>query len=89
MQKTVSLAAASTGYTLPYGEGCMVISSASTLTSTIQVSLADGIWEDFITSVSADGVHKIDTGAKCLVRLNVTAGSCTMQVLGQSPEKSR
>lgn len=79
----------STPVELPFGEGALVVSSASTLTSAVQLTAGEDIWvaDKDATAPSDDGFYTIDAGAPCWARLAVSAGTCTLQVVPQAREK--
>lgn len=79
----------STPVELPFGEGGIAVSSASTLTSAVQITIGDDIWvaDKDETAPDANKMYAVDAGCPCWVRLEVSAGTCTLQVVPQAREK--
>lgn len=73
----------------PFGEGAMVVSSASGLTSAVKICIGNDIWvpDKDATAPNDDGAFAIDIGGPGYARLDVSAGSCTVQFSPQMGEK--
>lgn len=77
------LSANSTALRCPSGKCAIQIKSASGLTAGIHYSLDDGTTYDQdkdATSITADGLYSSEVPTDSLVRIQVTAGSCSYEI---------